>query len=376
MKLKKENFLKMAFEGGMLYQYVCNETDFFLFVKGQGASKEISVFKGSVDNRQEEFKTNDNLDAWNKFEEMLTVCESEQGSSGGGLKNPNQMPDVLPLLAIKPIGAGKLKVSLFVEAQAGTQKQQIKAFDTEITAQSMPSPYPDNAFVVNWEGEEIPALLKCEVLLKKFDKITFEEDPSATVFVFIPKSIVQQGGEEGGNTEAGEEGEGEGEGEGKGKGKGKGKGEGKGEGEGDGEGKGKGKGEGEGDGEGDGEGKGKGKGEGKGEGEDEGEGEGENQPLTERESKKATETEVSSSNSKSGEGGGGQKAVTTNFGETITKISESTGLPPSTVTGVFRSKSTGEVFLLSNNFPKIKKDLGLPDSTTASQLSEIIINSK
>jgi hypothetical protein len=85
----------------MLYQYVCNETDFFLYVKGKGDGKQMSVFKGNVDNRQEEFTTNNTLEAWNKFEEYLTICEPQQGSSGGFARNPQQDPSVLPLLAIK-----------------------------------------------------------------------------------------------------------------------------------------------------------------------------------------------------------------------------------------------------------------------------------
>ncbi|MDQ5928352.1 MAG: hypothetical protein QG594_126, partial [Bacteroidota bacterium] len=104
MKLKKENFIKMEVDRGMLYKYVCNETDFFLLVEGKGGRKKISVFKGNIDAREEEFNTTDSLEAWNHFEEMLKVCEPQQGSSGGFKKNPQETPDILPLLAVKQQG--------------------------------------------------------------------------------------------------------------------------------------------------------------------------------------------------------------------------------------------------------------------------------
>lgn len=202
MKLNKENFIKMEHDGGMLYQYVCNETDFFLFVKGRGARKEISVFKGNVDSRVEEFKTNDSLEAWNHFEEMLKVCEPEQGSSGGFKKNPQETPQILPLLAIKQDGDG-FNVILFGQVTNG---EQVTAFDFFVSANALTYPFPNKVFSVDWSNEEIPALVKCEVILKMFPDVKFKEDEERDVFLFIPKSIVQQGGEKGGETQ-GEDGE-------------------------------------------------------------------------------------------------------------------------------------------------------------------------
>ena len=202
MKLNKENFIKMEHDGGMLYQYVCNETDFFLFVKGRGARKEISVFKGSVDSRVEEFKTNDSLEAWNHFEEMLKVCEPQQGSSGGFKKNPQETPQILPLLAIKQDGDG-FNVILFGQVTNG---EQVTAFDFFVSGAALTYPFPNKVFTVDWSNEEIPALVKCEVILKMFLDVKFKEDEERDVFLFIPKSIVQQGGEKGGETQ-GEDGE-------------------------------------------------------------------------------------------------------------------------------------------------------------------------
>jgi hypothetical protein len=205
MKLNRENFIKMEHDGGMLYKYVCNETDFFLHVKGRGARKEISVFKGNVDNRIEEFKTNDSLEAWNRFEEMLKVCEPEQGSSGGFKKNPQETPQILPLLAVKQDGGG-YNVILFGQLTNG---EQITAFDFFVSADALTYPFPNKVFSVDWSNEEIPALVKCEVIMKQFPDVKFKEDEERDVFLFIPKSIMQQGGEKGGETEGEPDGEGE-----------------------------------------------------------------------------------------------------------------------------------------------------------------------
>ena len=68
----------------------------------------------------------------------------------------------------------------------------------------MPSKIPNDVFVVNWSDEEVNMMLKCEIAMKEFD-IVFEEDKEKKVFLFIPKSIVNQGGEKGGE-EGGDEG--------------------------------------------------------------------------------------------------------------------------------------------------------------------------
>ena len=63
------------------------------------------------------------------------------------------------------------------------------------------------------------------------------------------------------------------------------------------------------------------------------------------------------------------------FGETIQKISEVTGVPTSNVVTFFRTQNMGESFLRTSNFNKIKQELNLPN-ITPKQLSEQIINSK
>jgi len=73
---------------------------------------------------------------------------------------------------------------------------------------------------------------------------------------------------------------------------------------------------------------------------------------------------------------GQQRKIEVNFSDTIQKISESTDVPPSILTGVFRSVANGALFLETNNFEKIKQDLGLPSSMTATELSQQIINAK
>jgi hypothetical protein len=59
----------------------------------------------------------------------------------------------------------------------------------------------------------------------------------------------------------------------------------------------------------------------------------------------------------------------------IEQLSDSTDIPESIIVSTFRNVSIGESFLLANNFSKIKKDLALPSNMTATELSEIIINS-
>ena len=194
MKLNRDNFKKTEVDGGMLYQYLCNETEFYLLVEGKGSRKKISVFKGSFVDRAEEFKTEDSLEAWSKFEEMLKVCEPQQGSSGGFKKNPQETPDILPLLAVKQQG-DMFNAILFGQVTTG---EQIVAYDFNVSAEALEFPFPIKVFTADWSNEEIPALVKCEVILKLFPDVKFKEDEERDVFLFIPKSIVQQGGQKGG----------------------------------------------------------------------------------------------------------------------------------------------------------------------------------
>jgi hypothetical protein len=334
MKLNRDNFIKMEYEGGMLYQYVCNETNFFLYVKGKGDGKQMSVFKGNVDNRQEEFTTNNTLEAWNKFEEYLTICEPQQGSSGGFARNPQQDPSVLPLLAIKRLDSGAFKVALFAQLD---ETQQVTAYEFEVSSNALTYPFPTKVFVVDWKDEEIPSLFRCEVLLKKYSDVEYQEDSEMEVFLFIPKSIINQGGEEGGDTSGGEGGDEVGDETG-------------------------------GTDEGGDEG-----------GEDGGDGGQPTDQPSDEEPDDETDTD-----SQQGTGSGNEMPSDTprvepqplDFGETINALADITGTQQSTVNNVFRTVANGALWLSVNNFDNIKRQLNLPASTTATQLSQQIINSK
>lgn len=337
MKLNRDNFIKMDYQGGMLYQYVCNETDFFLLVEGKGQDKKMSVFKGSVDSRQEEFNTSDTLEAWNKFEEMLTVCEPQQGSSGGFKNNPQQNPNILPLLAIKRLDSGEFTVSLF--AVFG-DNEQITAMTFTVSADALNYPFPTSVFTVDWKDEEIPNFFKCEILMKRYSDVEFQEDEDCEVFLFIPKSIINQGGEEGGNADGGDEQPDGGQPD---------------------------------DGQPD-------------DGQpDDGQPDDENgqQPTDQGE---PTDEETTDGQPTQGDGEPTNERIdeTTprveqppvDFGDTVRRLSELTNISPSTVINVFRSVTNGETWLLLNNFENIKRQLNLPPNMTARAFSELIINSK
>ena len=74
MKLNRENFNKVKTADITTYKYTCNDIDFFLQIdEGESSdSRVISVFKGSISDREDVFVTTDSLEAWNKFEEYLT----------------------------------------------------------------------------------------------------------------------------------------------------------------------------------------------------------------------------------------------------------------------------------------------------------------
>lgn len=346
MKLNRDTFLKQEYEGGTLYQYVCNETNFFMYVKGKGASREISVFKGNVDDRQEEFKTGDSLEAWNKFEEYLTVCEPQQGSSGGFARNPQQDPQVLPLFAIKRNEAtGNFNVKLFGLMDNG---EQVTALEFEVDSLAIPYPYTKKVFQVDWKDEEIPTVFKAEIIMKMFPDVEFKEDKDASVFLFIPKSIVTQGGEEGGNTQGGDEPPQGGDEPPQGGGEPPESGDEPPQG-----------------------------------GDEPPQGGG--TPSDEPPSDEEPEDEEPP---QQGGGEGTDEPIgddtprrdeePIDFGQTIMRLAEITDTPdPSSILNVFsRDVENGETWLLVNNFDKIKRELNLPRTMTARQLSQQIINSK
>lgn len=385
MKLNKENFTKTIDKDIVRYSYNCNDTDFFLELVGQNQDRNINVFSGSLDDRKDLITTKSSLEAWNHFENLLNVCSGQQGSSGGGNlgKNPQQNPNILPLLAITGTNGGMTKIALFAVMD---DKTQTKLFSFEVSSSTIPQPLPQNVFTVNWTDEDVTQLLKCEVLLKEYDAITFEEEPNSKVFLFIPKAIANQGGEEGGNTEGGDE-----------------------------------------DGEPGEDGKPqKDKGDKKrtnkdqkakpsdepgedGEPTDEPGEDGEptnkptdkkgkptDEPAEDKEptNEKGEKGEPSDEEGEPGEEGqpqdkpdedgeekeskGQNREIPLDFSQTIQQISDSTDgdYSPSELLNIFRSVRTGEVWLTSNNFSKIKRDLNLPAQMTARQLSQDIINSK
>ena len=408
MKLKKENFNKSVNGDTITYSYECNGNNFFIVSSGGRNSRQISVYKEVEGKKEEEFNTSDSLEAWNRFEELLEECSPKQGSSGGFAKNPQENPNILPLLAIKRLSDGKYEGSLFAQLD---DKTQVKIFDFVVDSDAMPSSIPSDVFVVDWSEEEVNMLLKCEIAMKTSD-VVFEEDKDRQVFLFIPKSITNQGGDKGGEDGGDEDGEPTGE-DGKPsdkKGKGKPTDE---EGEPtdedgeptDEEGKPtdkkgkptdkKGKPTDE-DGEptdedgeptdekgkpSDKKGKPTDK---KGKPSDEdGEPTDEDGEPTDEDGEptdekgKPTDKEGEEKESKelqsSGDSSIGKARV--DFGETIQKISEVSGVPTSSVVTFFRTENMGEAFLRGQNFSKIKQELNLPNITPR-QLSEQIIKSK
>jgi len=415
MKLKKENFNKSVEGDTITYSYECEGNKFFIVNKGGRNNRQISVYKEREGEKDKELNTSDSLEAWNYFEQLLEEYSPQQGSSGGFAKNPQENPNILPLLAIKRLSDGRYEGCLFAQLD---DKTQLKIFDFFVDSDAMPSQIPSDVFVVDWSDEEVNMLLKCEIAMKTTD-IVFEEDTDKQVFLFIPKSITNQGGDKGGEDGGDEGGEQGGEQGGEDGGEEKGGEEGKpsdkkgkpsdkkGNDDGvypsdddggeptDEEGeptdkkgkpsdkKGKGKPTDE-DGEptdeevepSDEEGKPtdkKGKPtdkKGKGEPTDE-----EGQPTDEDESKPQKDSDSEPKEQKEEKSGGSQREINIDFGDTIQTISRVTGVPSSSIISFFRTPTTGESFLRGQNFSKIKSELNLPN-LTPKQLTEQIINSK
>jgi len=403
MKLKKENFNKSVEGDTITYSYECDGNNFFIVSKGGRDNRQISVYKEVEGQKGEEFNTSDSLEAWNYFEQILEECAPQQGSSGGFAKNPQENPNILPLLAIKRLSDGRYGGCLFAQLE---DKSQVKIFDFFVDSNAMPSPIPSDVFVVDWSDEEVNMLLKCEMAMKTTE-IVFEEDTDKQVFLFIPKSITNQGGdkggEEGGDEDGGDEGgEDEGGEDGKPSDK-KGKPSKK-----------KGKPSDEGgeptdeDGEptdekgkpSDKKGKGKPSDDGGEPTDEDGEDDGgepsdkkgkptdkkgkptdnEDEPTDDEgeptdEDGKPTDKESDSEEQKEDKSGGSQREIKLDFGDTIQTISNVTGVPSSSIISFFRTPTMGESFLRGQNFSKIKEELNLPN-LTPKQLTEQIINSK
>jgi hypothetical protein len=319
MKLNRENFKKsVTKDDRTMYEYTCNDQNFYLVQGYVNGKRSIKVWSGSEDMLLDEevgFTFDNTLESWAKYEELLEVCAAKQSSSGGFKNNPQENPNILPLLAIGDVKSNnKRDVTFFVQLD---DKSQTSVFTFEVESNLMPSNLSkDNAFVVDWTSVEAPMLFKSEIIMKAYDEIKFEEEPDKLVFLFIPKSIVNQGGEQGGNTEGGEEG-----GEPK-------------------------------------------------EGGDEG-----GEP-TNKDGKPKDGGQSSDEEPKNEQSNGKQNDIRVDFGDTIMRISQITGEPPSVVSRFFSKKNSAKTFLQTNKFNEIKDALGLPKELNSNQVSEIIINSK
>ena len=339
MKLNRENFKKsVTKDDRTMYEYTCNDQNFYLVQGYVNGKRSIKVWSGSEDMLLDEevgFTFDNTLESWAKYEELLEVCAAKQSSSGGFKNNPQENPNILPLLAIGDVKSNnKRDVTFFVQLD---DKSQTSVFTFEVESNLMPSNLSkDNAFVVDWTSVEAPMLFKSEIIMKAYDEIKFEEEPDKLVFLFIPKSIVNQGGEQGGNTEGGEEG-----GEPK-----------------------------EGGDEG-GEPK-----EGGEEGGEPKEGGDEGGEPTNKDGKPKDGGQSSDEEPKNEQSNGKQNDIRVDFGDTIMRISQITGEPPSVVSRFFSKKNSAKTFLQTNKFNEIKDALGLPKELNSNQVSEIIINSK
>jgi hypothetical protein len=338
MKLKRENLVKTSEGGTLIYKYTYEETDFFLTMSGARGTRKIEVFKGNMEDKQELLETGDSLKAWNYFEDLIGAMAEAEGSSGGFKNNPQENPNIMPFLAIKfDTNIGGYDCTFFVKLDDGTQQ---RVFDFHISFDAMPMQFQSpNVETVDWKEQEVPALFKCEVLLKYMSALEFEEDKEKSVFLFIPKSIMEQGGEKGGGEPTNEGGEPTEKGEPKGKGKPT--------------------------------------------NEPPQAPKGKEKPSDEKPNEGGTTSDEDTEQSDDkGEdkaekaGNGDSSPFTLNFSETLKKIAEISGRRPSQLLATFRTKNVTETWLNTNNFENIKRGLNLPASTTASELAEKIINSK
>jgi hypothetical protein len=199
MKLNEKDFVKSADDNYITYQYSCNGNVFYL--KIDVWTNTIYVYKNdewdvSPDPQTGDgsiFKTRDYIQAWTKFEELVLACAPQQQSSGG-FSNPQNNPKLMPLLAIRET-YDKLICVFFVLLDDGNQ-QTIEMFEIDKADFTLPSNWQTEVFVADWSNLSVPKLFKSEILFKKFDDIVWETDPDALVFLFIPKNILQQSGED------------------------------------------------------------------------------------------------------------------------------------------------------------------------------------
>ena len=202
MKLDRANFSKEQIGNDLYYYYKCQGMTFVMKVYYDSGRK-IDVYQlGDDGNAVNPTSFDNNQDAWNHFEQLVDACSPQQQSAGGFKNNPTNNPKILPLLAITNNGSGnKMDVVVFVsEINSGEQVRlfdfQID-YDPEIKNQS-------SSFVVDWKNQEVPDILKSDVIMRFMDDIVLlDGNGKEMVFVFAPVNISSQGGNE-------NEGEGEG----------------------------------------------------------------------------------------------------------------------------------------------------------------------
>jgi hypothetical protein len=175
--------------------------------------------------------------------------------------------------------------------------------------------------------------------MKRYSDVEFEEDKDCEVFLFIPKSIINQGGEEGGNADGGDEQPDGGQPD-------------------------------------DGQPDGGQPDDGQPDDEDGQEPTDDGEPTDEETDGEPTQGTGQPTNERIDDDAPTVEQPPIDFGDTVRRLSELTNISPSTVINVFRSVRNGETWLLTNNFENIKRQLNLPPSTTAADFSQQIINSK
>jgi len=207
MKLKKENLKKITSPtGDLLYTYEYDGNSYCIRVEGTGGSRIVYVYKNDeyVTNKAGIFSTADSLEAWRKFEDMVAENDKSQSSSGGFKNNPQSNPKILPLLAINQSGAD-VDVTLFALAEDGSQHELAK-FKIDKKDFVLKGDYKKEIVSTDWSNLDVIEFLKCKIAMRLYDKVVFEADREALVFLFIPESIMEQGGQDSSGGEEGSEG--------------------------------------------------------------------------------------------------------------------------------------------------------------------------
>jgi hypothetical protein len=334
MKLKKEDYKKTTYnDGSVSYDYTCKGNTYYIRVVGYGVDRTMFVYKNDEyeTNLQNVFSTKDNLLAWNEFERLVNECSEKPQSSGGFKKNPQANPFALPLLAIYfDTNINKWDIKFFVQVDVGqtnTPSTQVTLLDFTLESNQFTIPTSIGITNVDWSGFDVPDIFKCEIMLKKFDKVEFEENPSADVFLFIPKSIIPpeqgddgkptdeppQGGDDGKPTDEPPQGGDD------------------------------------------------------GKPTDEPPQGLDKKPKPSDEDGKPTDEDDEYTYRKTKEEK--EKPIPSDL---LQSLADSVGKERNIVQTFFSRVKQGEIFLLSENFEKIKKDLNLPQSTTPRQLAESI----